>query len=46
MDFWTATVYFLVATAVVYLGLSLNGRTEQAERHGDHDHDHGHGGHH
>lgn len=48
MSFWTAFGAIVVATAIVYVGLSLNGKTEHAGGHDDHGHghdDHGHGGH-
>lgn len=43
MSFWVYFGAFIVASGVVYLALSINGKTEAA---GDHGHDdHGHGGH-
>lgn len=42
MSFWTALVGIVVASGVVFIAVSINGKTETA---GGHD-DHGHGGHH
>lgn len=39
MNFWYALVGVVVASALVYLGLSLNGKTEEAGGHDDHGHD-------
>ena len=49
MNFWTSIGALVVATVLVYLGLSLNGKTESAGGHDDQGHDdhgHGHGAHH
>jgi hypothetical protein len=52
MNFWTAFALFIVASALIYGALSVNGKTEapagDAHGHDDHGHghdDHGHGGH-
>lgn len=46
MNFWTWIIALTAATALVYLGLSLNGKTEQSGGHDTHGHDdHGHGHH-
>jgi len=47
MNFWIVLAAVVVASAVVYLGLSLNGKTPVAGGHDDHGHDsHGHDSHH
>lgn len=43
MSFWTALVGIIVASGVVFIAVSINGK--DAETAGGHD-DHGHGGHH
>ncbi len=54
MNFWTAFAGVLVASVIVFIATSINGKTEHAGGHDDHGHggghghdDHGHGhGHH
>lgn len=46
MNFWTAFIGVVVASVVVFIALSINGKTEGADGHDAHGHDdHGHGGH-
>jgi hypothetical protein len=46
MNFWIAVGAYVVACAVVYMALSINGKTEQAGGHDSHDHGHGAHAHH
>lgn len=39
MNFWYALAGVVVASALVYLGLSLNGKTQESGGHDDHGHD-------
>lgn len=50
MEFWVWILGIVVASALVFIGLSLNGKTEGAagghDAHGHDNHGHGHASHH